>query len=112
MLLEGLLLFPPDPFVSGPPFSLKQTRFFLPFNRKEEGRSFTKEAAMAKYYSSVVAQKAAGSAIEWAGGVGFTRESGIEKYWRDSKIVSFQFPVVVSPLQFARMRLLNGIHCD
>ena len=43
---------------------------------------------MAKYYSSVVAQKAAGSAIEWAGGVGFTRETGIEKYWRDSKIVS------------------------
>jgi len=54
--------------------------------RKEEGKSFTKEAAMAKYYSSVVAQKAAGSAIEWAGGVGFTRETGIEKYWRDSKI--------------------------
>lgn len=56
--------------------------------RKEEGKSFTKEAAMAKYYASVVAQKAAGSAIEWAGGVGFTRETGIEKYWRDSKIVS------------------------
>ncbi|KAF8323800.1 putative acyl-CoA dehydrogenase short-branched chain precursor [Clavulina sp. PMI_390] len=54
--------------------------------RKEEGKSFTKEAAMAKYYSSVVAQKAAGSAIEWAGGVGFTRETGIEKFWRDSKI--------------------------
>lgn len=45
---------------------------------------------MAKYYSSVVAQKAAGSAIEWAGGVGFTRETGIEKYWRDSKIVSIR----------------------
>jgi short/branched chain acyl-CoA dehydrogenase len=58
---------------------------------------------MAKYYASVVAQKASGSAIEWAGGVGFTRETGIEKvgpwggvdeqdgaddrqYWRDSKI--------------------------
>lgn len=40
---------------------------------KEEGLSFTKEAAMAKWYSSVVAQKAAGSAIEWAGGLGFTR---------------------------------------
>ncbi|CDZ98647.1 acyl-oxidase [Phaffia rhodozyma] len=53
---------------------------------KEEGKSFSKEAAMAKWYSSVVAQKAAGSAIEWAGGVGFTRETGIEKYWRDSKI--------------------------
>ena len=56
--------------------------------RKEEGRSFTKEAAMAKYWASVVAQRVSGPAIEWAGGVGFTRETGIEKYWRDSKIVS------------------------
>ncbi|GAA5851874.1 hypothetical protein JCM9279_001917 [Rhodotorula babjevae] len=53
---------------------------------KEQGHVFTKQAAMAKWYSSVVAQKAAGSAIEWAGGVGYTRETGIEKYWRDSKI--------------------------
>ncbi|GAA5822095.1 hypothetical protein JCM11251_004856 [Rhodosporidiobolus azoricus] len=53
---------------------------------KEQGHQFTKAAAMAKWYSSVVAQKAAGSAIEWAGGLGFTRETGIEKYWRDSKI--------------------------
>ena len=42
---------------------------------------------MAKYWSSVVAQRVSGSAIEWAGGVGFTRETGIEKFWRDSKIV-------------------------
>jgi alkylation response protein AidB-like acyl-CoA dehydrogenase len=46
---------------------------------QEQGRPFTKEAAMAKYYASVVAQKASGQAIEWAGGVGFTRETGIEK---------------------------------
>ena len=56
--------------------------------RKEEGKNFTKEAAMAKFYASQVAQKVSGSAIEWAGGVGFTRETGIEKFWRDSKIVS------------------------
>lgn len=62
--------------------------------RKDEGRDFTREAAIAKYWSSVVAQRVAGSAIEWAGGVGFTRETGIEKYWRDSKIVS---PSSVSP---------------
>lgn len=43
---------------------------------------------MAKYYSSLIAQKVSGAAIEWAGGVGFTRETGIEKFWRDSKIVS------------------------
>jgi len=54
--------------------------------RKEEGKNFTKEAAMAKLVASRVAQSVSGAAIEWAGGVGFTRETGIEKYWRDSKI--------------------------
>lgn len=55
---------------------------------KDEGKPFTTEAAMAKWWASVVAQKVSGAAIEWAGGVGFTRETGIEKFWRDSKIVS------------------------
>lgn len=55
---------------------------------KDEGKPFTTEAAMAKYWASGVAQRVAGAAIEWAGGVGFTRETGIEKFWRDSKIVS------------------------
>ncbi|KAJ7198468.1 acyl-CoA oxidase [Mycena pura] len=66
-----------------------ETARLLTYNaarRKEEGKSFTKEAAMAKYWSSVVAQRVSGQAIEWAGGVGFTRETGIEKFWRDSKI--------------------------
>ncbi|EGG04035.1 uncharacterized protein MELLADRAFT_49293 [Melampsora larici-populina 98AG31] len=53
---------------------------------KEESKPFTEMAAMAKLFSSEVAQRASGSAIEWCGGVGFTRETGIEKYWRDSKI--------------------------
>jgi alkylation response protein AidB-like acyl-CoA dehydrogenase len=68
-----------------------ETARLLTYNaarRKEEGRSFTKEAAMAKYWASQVAQHVSGSAIEWCGGVGFTRETGIEKFWRDSKIVS------------------------
>ncbi|KAF8629640.1 hypothetical protein AX15_003371 [Amanita polypyramis BW_CC] len=66
-----------------------ETARLLTYNaarRKDEGKIFTKEAAMAKYWASVVAQRVSGSAIEWAGGVGFTRETGIEKYWRDSKI--------------------------
>lgn len=54
--------------------------------RKEEGKPFVKEAAMAKYVASQVAQKVSGQAIEWVGGIGFTRETGIEKFWRDSKI--------------------------
>jgi len=79
-----------------------ETARLLTYNaarRKEEGRSFTKEAAMAKYWASVVAQRVSGQAIEWAGGVGFTRETGIEKFWRDSKIVS---PCVASRASFDR----------
>lgn len=55
--------------------------------RKEAGQPFVKEAAMAKLVASQVAQRVSGAAIEWCGGVGFTRETGIEKFWRDSKIV-------------------------
>ncbi|KAI9206914.1 acyl-CoA dehydrogenase/oxidase [Polychytrium aggregatum] len=53
---------------------------------KEEGKSFVKEAAMAKLYASQVAEKSASKAIEWVGGVGFTREFPIEKFFRDCKI--------------------------
>ncbi|ORZ33600.1 acyl-CoA dehydrogenase/oxidase [Catenaria anguillulae PL171] len=53
---------------------------------KEEGKPFIREAAMAKLYSSQVAEKAASKAIEWMGGVGFTRETGVEKFYRDAKI--------------------------
>jgi len=53
---------------------------------KEEGRPFVREAAMAKYYASEIAQQVSGAAIEWMGGVGFTRDFVNEKLWRDSKI--------------------------
>jgi len=41
---------------------------------------------MSRWYSSVIAQKITGNAIEWCGGNGFVRDTGIEKYWRDSKV--------------------------
>lgn len=41
---------------------------------------------MAKLYASQIAEKASSKAIEWCGGVGFTRELGVEKFFRDSKI--------------------------
>ena len=53
---------------------------------REEGRSFVQEAAMAKLFASQVAEKAASKAIEWMGGIGFTREAGLEKFYRDAKI--------------------------
>ncbi|KAI9225903.1 MAG: acyl-CoA dehydrogenase/oxidase [Piptocephalis tieghemiana] len=53
---------------------------------KESGVSFVKEAAMAKLYASQVAERAASRCVEWLGGVGFTREFPVEKFYRDVKI--------------------------
>lgn len=53
---------------------------------KDAGRSFVKEAAMAKLYASRVAEKVSSMAIELFGGYGYTKDYPVEKYWRDSKI--------------------------
>lgn len=53
---------------------------------KESGKDFVQAAAMAKLYSSQVAGRVSGSAVEWMGGMGFVREGIAEKMWRDSKI--------------------------
>ncbi|KAA8904441.1 hypothetical protein TRICI_005491 [Trichomonascus ciferrii] len=54
--------------------------------KKEAGEDFVKEAAMAKLYASQVAGNVASKAVEWMGGVGFTREESLEKFYRDAKI--------------------------
>lgn len=53
---------------------------------KEAGKPFIMEAAMAKLYSSQLAQKIASLMVEVLGGYGFTREYPVEKFYRDSKI--------------------------
>jgi alkylation response protein AidB-like acyl-CoA dehydrogenase len=53
---------------------------------KDNGVNFVKEAAMAKLYSSRVAERIASKAIELYGGYGYVKDYPVEKYWRDSKI--------------------------
>jgi short-chain 2-methylacyl-CoA dehydrogenase len=53
---------------------------------RDAGMPFLMEAAMAKYYSSEVAEKAASKAIEVHGGVGITKDYPVEKLYRDAKI--------------------------
>ncbi|XP_068244718.1 short/branched chain specific acyl-CoA dehydrogenase, mitochondrial [Palaemon carinicauda] len=53
---------------------------------KEAGQPFIKQAAMAKLYSSEVATRVTSKCIELMGGVGFTRDFPVEKYYRDCKI--------------------------
>lgn len=53
---------------------------------KDVGQPFLQEAAMAKLFSSQVAQRITSTAIDLFGGYGFTREYPVEKFYRDSKI--------------------------
>jgi len=53
---------------------------------RDAGQPFVTEAAMAKYYSSEIAEKVASKAIEVLGGVGVTRDYPVEKLYRDAKI--------------------------
>ena len=54
--------------------------------RKDAGLPFLKEAAMAKLFSSEVAERTASLCVEFFGGVGFTKEYPAEKFFRDAKI--------------------------
>ncbi|MFN8674641.1 MAG: acyl-CoA dehydrogenase [Candidatus Sericytochromatia bacterium] len=53
---------------------------------KDAKQDYIKEAAMAKYFASHVAEKVASQCIEVFGGYGFTKDYPAEKYFRDSKI--------------------------
>jgi short-chain 2-methylacyl-CoA dehydrogenase len=53
---------------------------------KDAGQPFVREAAMAKYFSSQVAEKISSTSLELFGGYGYTREYPAEKYFRDAKI--------------------------
>ena len=53
---------------------------------KDAGQPFVAEAAMAKLFSSQIAQSIASTCIDLHGGYGFTKEYPVEKLYRDAKI--------------------------
>jgi short-chain 2-methylacyl-CoA dehydrogenase len=53
---------------------------------RDAGLPFLMEGAMAKYYSSTIAEDVASKAIEVHGGVGITKDYPVEKLYRDVKI--------------------------
>ncbi len=54
--------------------------------KKLAGEPFVEDAAMAKLYASQVAERTASKMLELCGGIGFMKDFGIEKYYRDAKI--------------------------
>jgi alkylation response protein AidB-like acyl-CoA dehydrogenase len=55
-------------------------------DRKNKHLPMTRESAMAKYYASEVAVRAATDAVQIFGGYGYTKDFPVEKFYRDSKL--------------------------
>ncbi len=53
---------------------------------KDGGKTFVKEAAMAKLFASRMAEKITSQVLEVFGGYGYTKEYPVEKLYRDAKI--------------------------
>jgi butyryl-CoA dehydrogenase len=53
---------------------------------KDAGRDIAHEGAMAKLYSSQVAERVTSLCVELFGGYGYTKEYPVEKFYRDAKI--------------------------
>ena len=53
---------------------------------KDAGLTFVREAAMAKLFTSQVAERVASQCVEIFGGNGFVRDYPAEKYYRDAKV--------------------------
>ena len=56
--------------------------------RKESGKTFAKEASMAKMFATEAANKACYQALQMLGGYGYTQDFPIERYARDARITA------------------------
>ncbi len=53
---------------------------------KEHGRSFSREASMAKVFASESANRICNKAVQIHGGYGYTREFAAERHLRDARV--------------------------
>ena len=75
---------------------------------KDAGKSFLKEAAIAKLFSSRCAERVSSKAIELYGGYGYVKDYPVEKYWRDSKIGSIYEGTSNMQLQTIAKLIMSG----
>jgi len=76
--------------------------------RKDAGKPFLKEAAIAKLYSSRVAEAVSSKAVELYGGYGYVKDYPVEKFWRDSKIGSIYEGTSNMQLQTIAKLIMSG----
>jgi alkylation response protein AidB-like acyl-CoA dehydrogenase len=55
---------------------------------KDQGRPYNKEAAIAKLYTTEMAERVIYDAIQIHGGNGYSREYGVERMYRDARLMT------------------------
>ncbi|MBI5368900.1 MAG: acyl-CoA dehydrogenase [Planctomycetes bacterium] len=76
---------------------------------RDQGRPHAKEAAMAKLAASTMANRAAKEAVQIHGGVGYTRDFPVERYFRDVRITElYEGTTEIQHLVIARHLLKGG----
>jgi len=55
---------------------------------EDQGKRFTKEAAMAKLFASEAAERACFNAIQIHGGYGYSQEYPVERFYRDNRLTT------------------------
>jgi len=77
--------------------------------RKEQGKSYSKEASMAKLFASEAANRACYEALQIFGGYGYTTEFPVERYSRDARITTiYEGTSEIQRLIIAR-EILRGV---
>lgn len=66
---------------------LARTYLYKVCTLADAGRNFTREAAMAKLYSSEIAGEVSDMAVQIHGGYGLMEEYGVERFWRDHRLL-------------------------
>ena len=75
---------------------------------RDAGRPFLTEGAMAKLYSSQMAERVTSLAVQLFGGVGYTKDYPVEKLYRDAKIGQIYEGTSNLQLQTIARQLLTG----
>jgi hypothetical protein len=55
---------------------------------KDEGKTVTRQSAMAKLFASEIAVEVCGEALQVHGGYGFIKDYPVEKFYRDVKLMT------------------------
>ena len=55
---------------------------------RDAGQNFSKAASMAKLFASETAVNVSEEAVQIHGGYGYIKEYPVEKFWRDSKLLT------------------------